>query len=159
QAFGGQGYAADPYDTSVTQVFEPGTFGADRFAEAHTAATGQIPVFEEDFGRPTSSRIDFGPHEAFGPPPEDVPEAEPDDSHIFTLLRRTRSHAQQRRSKRWVAVLLVILLLGAAAAVRFAPFSPWRRSSATEDAAVQTAMPFHDAQFTAADLGTDGFLS
>jgi len=82
----------------------------------------------------------------------------PDDAHLFTRLRRIRSHAKERRSKRWVAVLLVIVLVGAAAAVRFAPFSPWHSGGTAADTVAAT-MPFQDAQFTAADLGTEGFLS
>jgi hypothetical protein len=134
------------------------SFDDDRFANGHTAATGQLPVFNDDFGRSTAARIDFGPREAFGPPPTEEPEPAPDDVHLFTRLRRIRSHAQQRRSKRWIAVLLVILVVAGAAAARFAPMSPWHKDSSNA-VGVGVPMPFHDVQFTAEDLGTEGFLS
>jgi hypothetical protein len=77
---------------------------------------------------------------------------------MFTRLRRIRGHAQHRRSKRWIAVLVVILLIGVAAAARFAPISPLR-SAASQPSVVYDTMPFHDVQFAAGDLGTEGFLS
>jgi hypothetical protein len=149
------------YDSGATQVFESGLLpGAHAYGEA--GRQGFAPPYDDDFGRSDTARIDFGPHAAFGPPPgEEEPEAEADAAHIFTRLRRIRSHAAQRRPRRrraWIAVVIVLALFAAGATARFAPFSPWRGGFLVGHGG-SSAMPFHDALITPADVGTDGFLS
>lgn len=151
-----------PYDTGVTQVFDTGALRTGPYGAAPTMGQGAAPAFDDEFARSATARIDFGPHEAFGPPPEEVePEPEPDAAHVFSRLRRIRSHARQKRtgSRRWVGIVVVLLLFAVAAAVKFAPFSPWSADPSADGVPENQPIPFHPATFTAADVATQGFLS
>jgi hypothetical protein len=124
--------------------------------------TGAIPAYDDDFARAATARIDFGPHEAFGPPPEEIePEPEPDAAHVFDRLRRIRSHARQKRKRggrRWIGVVVVLVLFAAAAGLKYLSFSPWSSDEAAEIPA-DAPIPFHATSITAADVGSEGFLS
>ena len=69
----------------------------------------------------------FGPREAFGPPPEEMPAHEHDaePQPMMQRFRRVRSHARARRVPRWVVFLLVIGLASVGAGLRFVPGSPF----------------------------------
>ncbi len=102
----------------------------------------------------------FGPREAFGPRPEEMP-AHQDDvepAPIMQRFRRVRSHARSRRLPRWVVFLLIIGLASAAAALRFVPASPFY-PAAEAHGPLAAAMPFHSADITPESLGTEGLLS
>jgi hypothetical protein len=171
-AYGDPGFAPGPYDTAVTEVFDIGRPSADPYADAHTAPIRMPPSVDmgpRGFGPPAG----FGPPPpaGFGPPPSagfDVtsadgfggpsPKADP-DAPLFSRLRRIRSHAKQRRSRKWVGVLIAVVLVATTAALRFYPDSPWYYGGEEEGGAPSQVMPFHPAEFTTADLATEGFLS
>ncbi len=99
----------------------------------------------------------FGPREAFGPPPEEMPAHEHDaeSQPMMQRFRRVRSHARARRFPRWVVFLLIIGLASVGAGLRFVPGSPFYPAPGP----LAEAMPFHSAQITPESLGTEGFLS
>jgi hypothetical protein len=163
------------YDTAITQVFaaptyppagtedngygggypDPGAYPND--LDATGVIGGLEPGFDDAFARGATARIDFGPHEAFGPPPADEPEPEADDPHGFSL-RRIRSHAEARRPKTWIALVVVLGLFAAGAGLRFVPGAPFYPKPATSSTPT-VAMPLRPAEITAQSLGTDAFVS
>jgi hypothetical protein len=86
------------------------------------------------------------------------PEREHDAGHLFTRIRRIRSHARQRRKRGWVGVVLVLLLFAGAAAARFVPGAPLYPKG-EQQAPTAAGMPFREAEIAPADVGTSGFLS
>jgi hypothetical protein len=101
----------------------------------------------------------FGPHEAFGPPPEDMP-AHGDDVEqpMVQRFRNIRSHARGRRVPRWAVLVLVVGLAAVGAGLRFVPGSPLYPGPESPSP-LAAAMPFHFAEITPESLGTEGFLS
>jgi hypothetical protein len=166
--YGDPGFAPGPYDSAATEVFDIGRPSADPYADAHTAPI-QMPASDmrpRGFGPPAG----LGPPAGFGPPPSagfdgtspdgfgGPPHKGGPDAPLFSRLRRIRSHAKQRRSRKWVGALIAIVLVGTTAGLRFWPESPWYYGGSDAEAPSQ-AMPFHPAEFTTADLATEGFLS
>jgi len=140
----------------MTQVFDTSGLRGDPYSEG-PAMPG---AYGDDFSRSATARIDFGPHEAFGPPPEDVePEPEPDAEHVFSRIRRIRSHAREKRKRGRgpVGVVVVLLLFAAAAGLKFLPISPWAQKD--DGPAADAPIPFHSANFAPGDVGAEGFLS
>ena len=99
----------------------------------------------------------FGPREAFGPPPEEMPAHGDHVEHppMMQRFRRVRSHARERRVPRWAVLFLIVGLAAVGAGLRFVPGAPLY----PEPGPLAEAMPFHFAEITAESLGTDGFLS
>jgi hypothetical protein len=54
---------------------------------------------------------------------------------------------------------VALALVASVAGLRYWPSSPWYYGGETQNAAPTPTMPFHEAVFSPADLGTDGFLS
>jgi hypothetical protein len=100
----------------------------------------------------------FGPHEAFGPPPEEMPTPEHEVEPSMQRIRRIRSHARHRRVPRWIVVVLIVGLAVVGAGLRFVPSSPFYPAPGLPDP-LAAAMPFHFAEITPESLGTEGFLS
>ncbi len=160
------------HDTTVTHVFGLADLqGGDRYSEGHWANPGLAPVLADEFADSPTTPIHLGElserpgrhgaHAGFGPPPAAQPRPEPEPgAHLFGRLRRIRSHAKQpRRSRGWISLLLGVALVSGVAGLRYWPASPWYYGGEPDEAPASVPMPFHDAAFTAADLGTDGFLS
>jgi len=164
-------------------VFDRGLLTGDPYADAQTGVIPMPAPAEAGprdgaapptggFAPPTGG---FAPPTgAFGPPPPTVepgppaPRLDPggwehsdddDEKPLFTRLRRIRSHAMERPSRRWVSVLVAILLIGTVAGLRFWPGSPWYYAPEEEETPEVAPMPLQSADISAASLGIEGFLS
>jgi hypothetical protein len=102
----------------------------------------------------------FGPHEAFGPPPEEMPshQDEVEPPAMMQRFRRVRSHARARRIPRWAVFFLIIGLASVGAGLRFVPGSPFYPAP-EPPSPLEAAMPFEFTEITPESLGTEGFLS
>jgi hypothetical protein len=115
----------------------------------------RVDVHPADYADADTARLDvFGPHEAFGPPPQET-DHQRHGPHFLLRFRRIRSHAKQRRVPRWAVFILVLGLVAVGAGLRFVPGSPL----AAIPEVLAAPMPFHSAQITPESLGTEGFLS
>ncbi|MBX6358311.1 MAG: hypothetical protein IRZ05_20980, partial [Micromonosporaceae bacterium] len=167
----------DPYADAQTGVIPMPAPGEAGPRDSGPPTGGFVPppgAFGPPPGMPGSPTGGFGtPAGGFGPPATvdpgpPAPRLDPggwepsdddEETPLFTRLRRIRSHAMQRPSRRWVSVVLVIVLVGTVAGLRFWPGSPWYYGGSEGSAPEAAPMPLHSADVTAAGLGLEGFLS
>ncbi len=114
-----------------------------------------MDLTQADLSQVDTARIErFGPHEAFGPPPDEA-SPESHESHFLLKFRRIRSHAKKRRVPRWAVFIVILGVAVVGAGLRFVPGSPF----VAKPDPLEATMPFRFAQITPESLGTEGFLS
>ncbi len=155
-------YPAPPYQDAPAHpdfpIGQPQHFPGAAYPAA--SAPPAPPTDHDDPSQAQTALIEiFGPHEAFGPPPEEMPTPEHEvGSPMMQRFPRIRSHARRRRVPVWALFVLIVGIASVGAGLRFVPSSPFYPAPESPGA-LAAAMPFHFAEITPESLGTEGFLS